>query len=138
MNKKIFNAMVFFIVAVMAVSCKQDPVSPDPDPKPHQDTSKFIGTWAMVFDTSDSAKKDFWWTGTSYYVPDTVTYVNDTLSLSRRGLEGGYYYTKDSLYSYDIVSGKGSATGSKYYLKNDTLVFDPDSTQYVPIYTKVK
>lgn len=145
MNKKIYNAMVFFIVAIMAVSCKQNPVSLDTDQKIHQDTSIFLGTWAAVFDTAETPagwgeqKFAYWFVGGGFIKPDTSSYVNDTLIRQETtGFESNYYYTKDSIYYYNIVEGRNSATGVRYYLSNDSLIFNCDSTKYVPVYKKVQ
>lgn len=145
MNKKLFSAMVSLIVALMAVSCKQDPVSPDTDQKVYQDTSIFLGTWNEIFDTTDIPvgwgpdKISFWYSGGGFIAPDTLTFVDDTLMRHEStGFESNYYYDKDSIYIYNITEGKTAAVSFGYYKKNDTLIFNPDPTKYVPVYKKVQ
>ena len=128
---------------LLASSCKNNPVENNPEDIP-KDTSIFIGTWAEVFDTSDvpagmkDQKMRYWFNGIDFNEPDTMRFVNDTMIMGKNGFETCYYYSSDSIYSYLAVDGKSDPFNvSSYYLSNDTLIFDPDDSVYVPVYLKV-
>jgi len=102
-----------------------------------EDTSKFIGTWVSVFDTSDNppgTKDDklmFWCMGGTCGKPDTFLFVNDTLYRGyKSGFEFYYRYTDDSIFFYSTIVGTDERVleeASPYYLSNDTLLFDYDT-----------
>ena len=114
---------------------------------PAADTSKFIGTWVAVFDTSDNPpgareeKIDFWCKNGNCRNPDTCIFVNDSqYHACETGFDFFYTYSDDSLYYYLPVIGTSEKVLDdviSYRLFNDTLIFYYDPSKYRPISIRI-
>lgn len=140
-------SLLFICITISIIPVCDNDDNPVDNIITHSDTSKFIGTWVTVFDTSDnppgskSEKIKFWCGGGTCAESDTFLFVNDTLySGYEIGFEANYCYNEDSIYFYLPVSGTSEKVlddVQAYYLSNDTLIYLSDSTNYCPISIRI-
>ncbi|MBN2436253.1 MAG: hypothetical protein JXK07_13390 [Spirochaetes bacterium] len=111
------------------------------------DTSKFIGTWVTIFDTSDipmgtkDQKLNFWCPNGTCAETDTFLFVNDSIySGYETGFESTYYYSDDSIYFFLPIVGTSEKVlddVQSYNFSYDTLIFNPNSTKYRPVSIRI-
>ncbi|MBN1292359.1 MAG: hypothetical protein JXB48_11015 [Candidatus Latescibacteria bacterium] len=143
---RLFQVTILINVLILLSSCNSGLVGPGGE-TPAADTSKFIGTWASVFDTSDNPpgtkqeKIDFWCKNGDCRNPDTCVFVNDSqYHACKTDFDFYYTYTDDSLYYYLPIVGTSEKVLDEvisYTLSNDTLVFYSDPSKYCPISIRI-
>jgi hypothetical protein len=148
MDKIKMMAIIVMVVAsnVLFIGCgdKSNPTGPGNNTT-KKDTSIFDGKWVEIFDTTDlrpdikAQKLNYWKSGTAFSSPDTFQY-NDSLWSNKDGFQFYYTYTKDSIKIYSKLIGTDSLELQKeerYYLSNDTLVYNKDSLNYTPVSIRI-
>jgi len=142
---KLLTLLLILVTNVFLVGCndkKSNPVNPTTK----KDTSVFLGKWVEIFDTMDARpeikaqKIKYWKSGTSSFsTPDTFRF-SDSLWTNVNGFDFYYTYTKDSISFYSKLIGtntKELENQYRYYLSNDTLIYNPDSLNYTPVSIRI-
>ena len=150
MDKIKMMAIIVMVLAsnVLFIGCgdKSNPTGPGNNTT-KKDTSIFLGKWVQVFDTNDvrpdikQQKINYWRSGLSFSTPDTFRFT-DSLWSNVDGFEYYYSYStsKDSITFYSKLLGTDSLEVQKqyrYYLSNDTLIYNYDTLNYTPVSIRV-
>jgi hypothetical protein len=142
MKKGLVSMLFLGLLALIASSCKNDPVSAnDDDNRP--DTSIFIGTWYEIFDTSDiplgtkDEKIMYWFMGGTRKGERIMNFPSDS-DFNVGAFDYKYRYSSDSIYIFQTVSSQTVpefSYGYKIWGK-DSLFLDPKETGYNPLYVR--
>ena len=142
MKKGLVLALFIGLLALIASSCKTDPVSANDDNnKP--DTSIFIGTWYEIFDTSDvpvgtkDEKMMYWFMGGTQKGERIMNFPNDS-DFNTGAFDYNYQYSADSIFLFQNINGQNVPEISYGYTVwgKDSLFLDPQETGYNPLYVR--